>query len=159
MKIHNFLWWENKQRKMYNKNLPIINRLTYDLEKAIGKEVWTDLDGNVNYSLIGKPSMHFVNLDRHIVTIVKNFLGIDAMKKEITEYYVSLSTELDNGIEVEFRFGLPSSCKVEKEIDWKSVDTDTYRVVNGKIQQKTERVVKVDCGEKSMLKAIFGEEV
>ena len=159
MKIHNFLWWEDAQRKRYNKYLPVFNRLTYDLEKAIGKEVWANLDCNVNYSLVCRPSICFVNLDRHIVTIIKNVLGIDAMEKDISEHNVSLSTKLDNGIEVEFRFGLPASCKVEKEIGWTSVDTDTYRVVNGKIQQKTERVVKVDCGEKSMLKAIFGEEV
>ena len=160
MNIHKNLEWEANQRTKYNKYVPIMNRMTYDLEKALGREVWSSMHYKVSYSLIGRVAKTFQKLDRHEVNIIKNVFGINEMKKTITENYVTLGTNLDNDVEVSFTFGLPASCKVEKEVLWEDEQNDdSYRVRDGRIQRKRYRVTNIECGEQSMMKALFGEEV
>ena len=160
MNIHKNLEWEARQRARYNKYVPIMNRMTYDLEKALGKEVWREMYYKVSYALVGRTAITFHNLDRHEVTIIKNVFGINEMKKDISENYVTLSTTLDNDVEVSFTFGLPASCKVEKEILWEDEQNDeSYRIRDGRVQRKTYKVTNIECGEQSMMKALFGEEV
>ena len=159
MKRHSFLDYEYSISNRLNKSLPILNRITYNLQKAFGKKEFEGMQWKISYlATFSKPSIKFTNLDKKEVDIVKRTLKLNSLTKSINEYEVAFSCKLDNGIEVRFSFGLPSSCKVEKEVKWEDTrDADSYRWSNGKIQKKSEVVTKINCGEMSMMKAIFDD--
>ena len=158
MKVHELLEYEDKQRKRLVTYVPVLNRMAYDLQDNLGKKAVKEMRYMLSFSTYD-PALSVYNPSREQMEIIKKVFKADSMKKSITEFGVTFETVLGNGVTLRFKFGLPDTCEVTKEVRWESVPRSKYKVQNdGEIYEKTEVVTGVNCGEESMMKAVFGED-
>ena len=158
MKVHELLEYEDKQRRRLVTYVPILNRMAYDLQEAMGKKTIKEMHYLLHFNTY-EPALKVINPSREQMTKIKEVFDVDYMDKKVNEYGVVFETVLDNEVYLIFKFGLPDTCEVVKEIRWEGVTKDEYKIDgDGDIYRKTETVTGVNCGEESMMKAIFGKE-
>ena len=158
MKVHSRLNYEAKMRDEYNKYVPILNKRIYKLKKYIGdNEDWKQIEMYMSVSM-HPPQLSFNRLTRYRMELVQSALRITKLDKNTSEYGVQFSAEMNDGTVTIFSYDLPDSCEIVKEVKWNPANRDEYKVdADGNVSIKREVVVGVNCGNKSMVDAIFGE--
>lgn len=159
---HRNLDYESKERRKLNIVVPFLSQKLYELDKALGKHrvddcVWTYTVG-----------LTFRDLTESEMKTVKKVFGISELKKDISEYGVKFyNSTYDTGLRiddrpitlsVEFRWDLPETCEIEYVENWVECQDEVKQGDDGKFLLK-EINTKVNCGESTMMKAIFKPQV
>ena len=158
MKVHSRLNYEARMRDEYNKYVPILNKRIYNLKKYIGNcEDWKQIELYMSVSM-HPPQLSFDRLTRYRMELVQSALRITKLDKSTSEYGVKFTAEMNDGTVTIFSYDLPNSCEIVKEVKWNPANRSEYKVdADGNVSIKREVVVGVNCGDKSMVDAIFGE--
>ena len=104
------------------------------------------------------PQLSFNSLTRYRMELVQSALRITKLDKDTSEYGVQFSADMGDGTITVFRYDLPDSCELVKEVKWNPANKDEYKVDDdGNVSIKREVVVGVNCGNKSMVDAVFNK--
>ena len=159
---HRNLDYESKERRRLNLIVPFLSQKLYELDKALGKHrvddcVWTYTVG-----------ITFRDLTEKELKTVKKVFNINNLEKDISEYGVKFySRDYDTMLRVddrpiklsiEFRWDLPETCEIEYVDNWVECQDEIKQGDDGKFLLK-EINTKVNCGESTMMKAIFKTQV
>ena len=162
-KIHTSLSYYNKTRYMYNEWLPKMNGLILELKEYVSNNTafpskdWEKIDHSIICTIMSDTKrIRFWDLSKDHMELIKECYRIKKLEKTVNEYGVKFSAVVD-GVTIRFDFNLPGTCKVVTEYKYEEVDSDSYTLESGKLLKKSERHVKVECGNESMMDAIFSE--
>ena len=162
-KIHTSLSYYNKTRYMYNEWLPKMNGLISELKDYLslncinGEKEWEEINRSLICTIMADTKrIRFWDISRYHMDLAKSCYKINKLEKTVNQYGVKFSTVID-GVTIRFDFNLPGTCKVVTEYEYEEVDSDSYTLESGKLLKKSERHVKVECGNESMIDAIFSE--
>ena len=157
-KIHTSLSYYNKTRYMYNEWLPKMNGLISELKSYVGEgKDWEKISFSLICTIMDDTKrIRFWNLSKYHMKLVKTCYKINKLEKTVNQYGVKFLAVVD-GVTISFDFNLPGTCKVVTEYEYEEVDSDSYTLESGKLLKKSERHVKVECGNESMIDAIFSE--
>ena len=154
---HRLLSYEKKEAEKLNLVMTYLTDKLNTLDNILGREVVDTISWSWSSGIV------FRDCTEDQMQTIKDVFVLNELKKEITEYSVTLSTRHVIGqtsnkdsveLNIEFKFGLPDSCEIELKEEWNELDPADIHIEDGKFLQKTI-VKEVKCNEPAMMKAIF----